>query len=76
MIQRAPSTTTVVKVGEEKEEVSVIVPRINASDIIAELGEDKEKEILGNIPLANWPHAIAAEVSPPLMPYYVCSLAG
>ncbi|GJV03878.1 hypothetical protein Tco_1337447 [Tanacetum coccineum] len=31
--------------------VNVIVPEINASDITVELGEDKEKEILGNIPL-------------------------
>ncbi|GKD18033.1 hypothetical protein Tco_1207191, partial [Tanacetum coccineum] len=31
--------------------VNVIVLGINASDITVELGEDKEKEILGNIPL-------------------------
>ncbi|GJY36286.1 gamma-aminobutyric acid receptor alpha-like protein [Tanacetum coccineum] len=31
--------------------VNVIVPGINASDITVELGEDKENEILGNIPL-------------------------
>ncbi|GJR40506.1 hypothetical protein Tco_1216190 [Tanacetum coccineum] len=91
-------------------DVNVIVPRINASDITAELGEDKEKEILGNIPLgcktvglahetfaeyttrttferpllsgvaysqriaANWPHAIAAEVSPSFMSYCICRL--
>ncbi|GKA01482.1 hypothetical protein Tco_0674147, partial [Tanacetum coccineum] len=34
-----------------KRNVNVIVLGINASDITVELGEDKEKEILGNIPL-------------------------
>ncbi|GKE13291.1 hypothetical protein Tco_1416842, partial [Tanacetum coccineum] len=38
--------------------VNVIVPGINASDITVELGEDKEKEILGNIPLEIMLHRI------------------